>query len=85
MLTDADMINAIEREEAHKLAEAVQKVAKKLVAAQKKSQIEDVQAQKRLKVDAWEVARLDNDSLLETWEATKLAAHEHDLVLPPKP
>ena len=84
MLTDADMIDAVEREEAHKLAEAAQKVAKKLVVAQKKSRIEDVWAQKRLKVDAWEVARLDNDSLLETWEAAKLATHEHDLVLPPK-
>ena len=37
MLTDVDMIDAVEREEAHKLAEAAQKVAKKLVAAQKKS------------------------------------------------
>ena len=47
--------------------------------------MEEIRAHKRLRTDTWEVARLDNETLLETWEATKLATHESNLDLPLKP
>ncbi len=47
--------------------------------------MEEIRAHKRLRIDAWEVARLDNEALLEMWEAAKLAACENNLDLPPKP
>ena len=64
---------------------AAQKAANKLIAAQKKSRMEEIRTHKRLRTDAWEAARLDNETLLETWEAAKLAAHESNLDLPLKP
>ena len=85
MLTDKEVIDAVEREEAGKLAQAAQKAANKLVAAQKKSRMEEIRAHKRLRIDTWEAARLDNEALLEMWEAAKLAACENNLDLPPKP
>ena len=47
--------------------------------------MEEIRAHKRLRIDAWEVARLDNEALLEMWEAAKLASHKSNLDLPPKP
>ena len=84
MLTDKEVIDAVEREEVGKLAQAAQKAANKLVAVQKKSRMEEIRAHKRLRIDTWEVARLDNEALLEMWEATKLAICKNNLDLPPK-
>ena len=46
--------------------------------------MEEIRAHKRLRTDAWEVARLDNETLLEMWEAAKLASHKSNLDLPLK-
>ena len=68
------MIDALEHEEAQKLAKEAEKETKKAARANKKSQANELKILKKLREEAWETAKLDNETVLMSWEAAKLEA-----------
>ena len=72
VLTDEAMIDALECEEAQKLVMEVQKERKKVAAAKKKLKVNELNVLKKLRKEAWETAKLDNEMVLMSWEAAKL-------------
>jgi len=42
--------------------------------AKKKSKANELKVLKKLRKEAWETAKLDNETVLMSWEATKLEA-----------
>ena len=85
VLTDEAMIDALEHEEAQKLAKEAEKETKKAAAANKKLQANELKILKKLREEAWEMAKLDNETVLMSWEAAKLEACRIGSGVPPKP
>ena len=85
VLTNDAMINAVRRDEAQRLAEADQSVAIKVAMAAKKTAQDELRVWRKVRSDAWEAAKHDNETLLERWEADKTSAREKRLAIPPKP
>src|SRR5260370_27578798 len=84
VLTDEVMIDALEHEEAQKLVMEAQKERKKVAAAKKKLKVNELNVLKKLRKEAWETAKLDNEMVLMSWEATKLEACRISSGVPPK-
>ena len=85
VLTNDAMIDAVRRDEAKRLAEANQRAAIKVAMAAKKTAQDELRVWRKVRSDAWEAAKHDNETLLEQWEADKTSAHEKRLTIPPKP
>ena len=85
VLTDEAMIDALECEEAQKLVMEVQKERKKVAAAKKKLKVNELNVLKKLRKEAWETAKLDNEMVLMSWEAAKLEVCRIGSGVPPKP
>ncbi len=85
VLTNDAMIDAVRRDEAKRLAEADQRAAIKVAMAAKKTAQDELRVWRKVRSDAWEAAKHDNETLLEQWEADKTLAHEKRLAIPPKP
>ena len=85
VLTDEAMIDALECEEAQKLVKEAEKETKKAAAANKKLQANELKILKKLREEAWEMAKLDNEMVLVSWEAEKLEVCRIGSGVPPKP
>src|SRR5258708_17469358 len=85
VLTNDAMIDAVRRDEAKRLAEADQRAAIKVAMAAKKTAQDGLRVWRKVRSDAWEAAKHDNETLLEQWEADKTSACEKRLAIPPKP
>ena len=85
VLTDEAMIDALECEEAQKLAKEAEKETKKAAAANKKLQANELKILKKLREEAWETAKLNNETVLMSWKAAKLEACRIGSGVPPKP
>src|SRR5260370_7829576 len=83
VLTDEAMIDALEREEAQKLAKEAEKETKKAAAANKKLQANELKILKKLREEAWEMSKLDNETFFMSWETATFQAYRNDTEVPP--
>src|SRR5258708_40060260 len=85
VLTNNAMIDAVRRDEAKRLAEADQRAAIKVAMAAKKTAQDELRVWRKVRSDAWEAAKHDNETLLGQWEADKTSDHEKKLTIHPTP
>src|SRR5258708_18167445 len=85
VLTNDAIIEEVRSVEAKRLAEADQRAAIKVAMEAKKTAQDELRVWRKVRSDAWEAAKHDNETLLEQWEADKTLAREKRLTIPPKP
>ena len=66
-------------------AKADEVTAKKVCQSQQKKLVEDVAEVRRMRAEAWEMAKLNNEALMASWQATKVEFDMHGEKPPPKP
>ncbi len=84
ILTKEEMADLIDWAEATQHAKCDQLAAGRLKKERQKTRVGELNEMKRLRTDAWEATKIDNQTLLERWEVLKAMCCEKGDNIPPK-